>query len=460
MNNFLANGLLRLSGYATGVRPERWLPRMESMQWWSADQIIEWQQRELHRLLNHAQSVPYYSQRLPVFSHAVGRDISDTLSQLPLLTKDQVRENFEALQAPKQAGLPPLHVSTSGSTGKPLNINIDRECFGRYFAAKFRALRWHGVNFADRQVRVWGVAINKRKRLYWDLRDLLQNRMRLVSFDLSDTTLDSFFVDCQKFQPCYINGYTSAIASVASYFERSGKDATSFGAKVILPTAEILYDWQRELMERVFGCPVMNEYGGCEIAAIAYECPAGQFHLTHENVYVEALDEDGQPVPDGEPGLLTTTSFAARGMPMIRYQNGDVVVFRPSARCECGRHQGLKAMERIVGRAADVVLRADGQTTHWTTLYYAIKDALEPGMILEHQARQKALDLMEIQVVKGPRYDEKAMNKLLSRLNELLGQEVQFKLVFVENIDREKSGKHRYFVSDLDGQKLRSHGAV
>gem|GEM_PF-4746587 len=68
------------------------------------------------------------------------------------------------------------------------------------------------------------------------------------------------------------------------------------------------------------------------------------------------------------------------------------VVQREKGVCACGRHRGLSLFSFIQGRSTDVLLRADGQHTHWTTMSYAIKDAFTPGMVLEHQARQKSLD--------------------------------------------------------------------
>ena len=450
MNNRASDYILRVIGAMNGVRPYKWLPKLEAMQWYSSTQMAEWQGKELKCILHHAvDTVPYYRKSLASFKPSFESEGVQCLSRLPVLLKSQVRDEFEELRSTEPTVQRMQDITTSGSTGRPLHIRVDNEAFGRYFAAKLRGLRWYGVNFADRQLRVWGLAFAGNKRLYWKIRDRLQNRMRLVSFDLSSEKLDAFWPMLERFKPTYINGYTSAVQRLADYIEKSGKNGLCLNVKLVVPTAEMLYDWQREQMERVFGCPVMNEYGGCEIQAIAYACPSGTMHITHENMIVEVLDEDGLQVPDGTEGLLTITSLAARGMPMIRYQNGDVVIRRSGVHCPCGRHPGLPVLERIVGRSSDLLLRADGEPTHWTTMYYAIKDAFVPGMIIEHQAIQKALDRIEILVVKGPAYSDTAMGKFLARMKQVLGARMQIDLVFVNEIPREKSGKHRYFVSEI-----------
>lgn len=455
MYNLVADGTLRLVGLWSGIRPYDWLGRLETMQWWDSERMAVWQREQLGRALDHAvATTPRHRQMITRQAVADASADPRRLGDLPIMTKDEARERFEDLQAEDYRTARVQDLSTSGSTGKPLRVRVDNACFGRYFAAKFRALRWYGVSFADRQLRVWGLMMAGHKRLYWRARDLLQNRLRLPSFDLSDDALERFWPRLRVFRPIYVNGYTSAVQRLADFLEKTGKDGRSLGVKVVLPTAEMLYDWQREQMERVFGCPVMNEYGGCEVQAIGYVCPSGTMHVTHENMIVEALDDRGMPVPDGQEGLLTVTSLCARAMPMIRYQNGDLVRLRSGVRCGCGRHPGLTVIEGIVGRSTDVLLRADGQPTHWTTMYYAIKDAFVPGMVIEHQVRQKALDHLEILVVKGPKLTDAAMDRFLSRMREVLGAAMRMEVVFVNEIPREKSGKHRYFVSDVAAARL------
>lgn len=455
MNHAVSDLVLQLIGVVNGVRPYDWLHRLESMQYWGPGEVAAFQRRELAATLTHAvENVPYYGDVLRGVDLARAAEAPEGLRDLPTLSKETLRERFDDLQSAAHVRGGVQDISTSGSTGAPLRILIDNEAFGRCFAAKFRALRWYGVNFADRQLRVWGRMMRKDQELYWRLRDLLQNRRRMVSFDLSDDTLAREFTRMQEFRPVYVNGYTSAIQRFADFIESTGREGRSLGAKLVVPTAEMLYDWQRDQMRRVFGCPVMNEYGGCEITAMAYECPSGFLHLSHENWVVEVLDEKGESVPDGQEGLLTATSLCFRALPLIRYQNGDVVVKQSGLACGCGRHQGLPYLVRVVGRSTDVLLRADGQPTHWTTMYYAIKDALEPGMVLEHQARQTAVDRIEILVVRGPRYTDVAMQRFLRRMREVLGEAMRLEVKFVDAIPREKSGKHRYFVSDVERARL------
>ncbi len=454
MNNHIANWLFRTSGYITGMKPHQWLEDMELKQWWDDDKMLAWQRQELANILQHAKkTVPYYARSLPSFNVLQANEAFEVLQQSPLLTKDHVREGFDALQSHNFSGKV-LENSTSGSTGKPLHLRVNRDAFGRYFAAKLRAMNWYNIKFADRQVRIWGLAYDKRQRLYWKTRDLLQNRLRLVSYDLSDARLEEFYKQAVQFQPTYINGYTSGIYRLAQFINETGKNGKELGTKLVLPTSEVLLDSQQAEMIKAFGCPVVNEYGCGEIQAIAYQCPEGTLHITHENMLVEVLDESGLPVPDGEIGKLTLTSFCNLAMPLIRYQNGDLVTKYNNFTCQCGRHAGLPILGRIVGRSSDVLYGTNGQPAHWTVIYYAIKDAFKPGMVVEHQAHQKTYNLIDMFIVKGSEYDETAMENFLARIRQSLGEDMQITVQFVDRIKREKSGKFRYFVSDIKEAQL------
>jgi phenylacetate-CoA ligase len=71
--------------------------------------------------------------------------------------------------------------------------------------------------------------------------------------------------------------------------------------------------------------------------------------LHPEVLYLEALDEAGCPVPDGQVGELTATTFGVEAMPLIRYRTGDFAAMYREP-CSCGRH--TLRIGPIVGRAS------------------------------------------------------------------------------------------------------------
>jgi phenylacetate-CoA ligase len=101
-------------------------------------------------------------------------------------------------------------------------------------------------------------------------------------------------------------------------------------------------------VEKSWGAKVLSTFGVTELAASLCECEAGLGgHLHPELLYLEALDEQGRTVPDGEVGELTATTFGVEAMPLIRYRTGDFAAIH-RAPCRCGR-QTLR-IGPIVGR--------------------------------------------------------------------------------------------------------------
>lgn len=84
---------------------------------------------------------------------------------------------------------------------------------------------------------------------------------------------------------------------------------------------------------------IANRYGSTEgWSMVACEGGDGWHNPTPELIYVEVADPDtGQPLPDGEPGLLLITHLRARGTALLRYAVGDVVRLSRDRCGACGR---------------------------------------------------------------------------------------------------------------------------
>lgn len=118
---------------------------------------------------------------------------------------------------------------------------------------------------------------------------------------------------------------------------------------------------------------VASSYGVTELASSLCECEAGAgSHLHPQLLHMEALDEEGLPVPDGEVGELTATTFGVEAMPLIRYRTGDCAAMYHET-CVCGRV--TPRVGPIVGRKSQK-LKFKGVTLFPSTLK-AILDSTE-----------------------------------------------------------------------------------
>lgn len=82
---------------------------------------------------------------------------------------------------------------------------------------------------------------------------------------------------------------------------------------------------------------LFSTYASTEMGAAFTECEAGVGGHHHpELLIVEFLDDNQQPVKEGEAGELTVTTLGVEGMPLIRFKTGDICKAH-YAKCSCGR---------------------------------------------------------------------------------------------------------------------------
>lgn len=113
----------------------------------------------------------------------------------------------------------------------------------------------------------------------------------------------------------------------------------------------------RKKIERLLGIDAYDYYGLMEIApTFASECKekAG-LHWSEDYHLVEVVDiKTGEPVSEGEKGVLVITHLVKEATPMIRYWTGDIAKLEYE-RCSCGRTHA-RSPGGIIGRTDDMVI--------------------------------------------------------------------------------------------------------
>lgn len=418
--------------------------QMEATQWWTPAQLQELQVLRLRELLrNVIAHVPYYRDMFARLEFDPAQvDSPEALHALPFLTKAVIRAHTEQLKADNAQGL--ARFNTGGSSGEPLIFFIGNERVSHDVAAKWRATRWWGVDIGDPEIVVWGSPIElgsqDRMRL---LRDKIMRTKLLPAFEMSAPKLDGFIAEIRAMRPKMLFGYPSALSHIARHAEMRGQRMDDLGIRVAFVTSEKLYDEQRAQIERVFGCPVANGYGGRDAGFIAHQCPSGGMHITTEDIIVEIIGDDGQPCAPGTAGEIVVTHLATRDFPFIRYRTGDVGVLDDQL-CACGR--GLPLLKEIQGRTTDFVVAADGTVMHGLALIYEVRDL--PG-VKAFKIVQESLDRTRLLLVRGSEFDPGFEAKIVAGFKSRLGANVQVEIEYPDSIPAEKSGKYRFVVSKV-----------
>ena len=430
----------RIKGHDSVARRRR----LEESQWWGAEQLRAAQVTRLREFLaDIGERVPYYRDLFKRIGFDPGAvQTTAALAVLPLLTKRVIRENMDSLKA---IGHGPLtRYNTGGSSGEPLIFYMGKARKSHDVAAKWRATRWWGVDIGDPELVVWGspVELNAQDRVK-RLRDALMRSHLLPAFEMSPRNLDRFVETIRINRPAMLFGYPSSLSLIAQHARRNNVAMDNLGIKVAFVTSEKLYDEQRAIIGKVFGCRVANGYGARDAGFIAHECPSGKLHISAEDMVVETVRSDGSPAPHGEAGEIVVTHMATADFPFVRYRTGDVGILSHEM-CACGR--GLPVLEEVQGRSTDFVVARDGTVMHGLALIYAVR---ELSGVERFKIEQISIDQTIVNVVAGPGFGAEQEACIIRDFKARLGESVEIKVDRVNGISNESSGKFRYVVSHV-----------
>jgi len=415
-------------------------------QWLSREELEELQWTKLQRLLRYAyEKVPYYRKRLDEIGlHPEDIRTPRDFLHWPILEKQDIRENFEALQSPDYRHLNTIKSATGGSTGEPVHFVYPREAWEWRIAATARTDRWAGWDFGCKEAHLWGVSWDPERlgpRLKKKVHDFLLRRRIYNSWSLTEEVLSRYVQGLNRFKPDVLMGYTNPLFVMARFVEE--RDLPVPRMRGIVATAEMLYDYQRETIEKVFQAPVFNRYGCRELMLIASECEYHQgMHLNSDNQYHEFL-RDNEPVEAGEVGEIVITDLNNYGMPFIRYRNGDLGI--PGNRtCPCGR--GLPLMEGMQGRLLDMIVTPDGRYVAGEYFIRLLKTF--PG-IRHFQVVQEAVERLEIRLVTDSQFRPEYLEETRRSLGQIVGARTRIEFQMVDAIPLTASGKWRVTVSRI-----------
>ncbi len=409
---------------------------LEQNQWLSPAEIERYQWQDLKSLLEHSyKNVPFYRRRFD----SIGLNLHDIRSmddfhKIPILKKADIQQNLDAMKATNCPAEQIIRDATGGSTGQPLVFYRDLNAKAWIDAAALRFRRWMGYGPESKLALIWGAD-----------RDVPEsyppNQRWLNSFNCSDEQIEKFVAELVQWKPDAIRAYASSLYMVASYIKSKGLQAPH--PKAIESAAEKLWDWQRKVVEQVFGCKVFEMYGSREIPSLACECECHNgMHIFSDLRLIEVI-KDGRPAKPGEEGSIIVTDLVNYGMPFIRYEIGDVGVISEE-NCPCGRGFGL--LKEIKGRITSTIRTPDGRRIHgeyFAHLFYNV-----PG-VKAFQVHQTKLDEVIVSVQPDKGFDRNLIELVMRKMRLHLGDGMHVKWKCVDDIPVAASGKRHFTISDV-----------
>ena len=364
------------------------------------------------------------------------------LPKLPILTKNDVRQNADQLLADNFDRRRLRLGHTSGSTGAPLTYYYDASVTEYTEAGLWRDFSRCGWQGGEKIAGMWG--LRPANLLASRLRKAICNAVGLVylsAWKVDDDQFDQWFRLLNRARPTVLVAFASVGGRFAHWLIEHHRSVPSI--KGVYTTAETLYPPQRQALENAFGCKVFDYYGCQEVPHIACQCELGRMHVNPDMVAVEngPADELGRR-------LLIVTGLRNLAMPFLRYAPGDTAVLLEE-NCPCGRTTPL--MELGISRVSDVFRLPGGKA--YPSLYFVVR--LQRGGfegVETFQFHQDRPDHIYLRIVRNARFDGPAEKRLAATAKEIeseMDHQARVEIAYVDHIEQSASNKHHYARSDV-----------
>ena len=429
--------ILPLSDIFQGLSISQNLDFLLISQFWSKEQLINFQEVKLNNLLRYVYlNVPFYSDWFKE-NNLNPEDIKQLgdLKRLPVLSKSEIRNNPEKFVSKTFDKKRSVRLNSSGSTGEPFEYFLSRSAYSMKYAAAIRGWSWMGYRLGDPYAKI---SQNERSSGLKKIQDLINRSYYLYTPDLSESGLKKIIYILEKQKPHFVRSYPDPLFFIAQVLQKNNKKLT--GIKAINSTGNILSPEARRIIEARFNCPVFDSYS-CEGGALFYEGPSRDNYLgSMEYAITEVLDNKFSEVEAEETGMHITTDLHNYAMPLIRYNTQDLVE-KSSRESSCGRE--LNGFNKIIGRENDVLITPSGNMliVHLFTIYFEYFSSIK-----QFQIEQTGSDEFIFRLIVDKTYSPETEKQIFNHWQKELGRDVKLRIEIHDEFPFLFSGKRRFLI--------------
>ena len=425
----------------------RYLELYQNSQHLNANDIKFDVEQDLRNTLMYCRDNVNYYQNLfaQIGLNPDAEDIFSELGKLPVMRKETLRLHTPHLVSNALSEKDRLEFHTSGTTGKALTLFKDKASIAKQWAIWFRHRKRFEVDFGDLHVNFTGklvVPATQKLPPFWRFNRAF-NQYLINMQHVNDENIKDIVGFLNSISPKFYSGYPSIIAEVARLAIQYKLPLHSHARPAVIFTgAENTLDYQKAAIEEWTGAIVTDQYGLTEGNCNLSRCELGHYHVDHEFGFVECIDPE--PLSDGRKrGRLIGTSFTNFAMPMLRYDTGDVAIWKADDfKCPCGRHTDV--IESIEGRIDDFVQLNDGRRIMRFDYLFKGTDSIKEAQICQYKLGEIVIKLVSRI---GP--NEDIENELKAQFVKWITDDMDVKFEYLEQIPKSNTGKFKAVQSFL-----------
>lgn len=438
-------GVLNTIYFLAGNATLRNLRYIKSIEFQSQEKLKQLQDERLCRLLLHAyRNVPYYKDILPA-AGVIKNDrlILENFQNIPLLTKDIIRQQAERLYSTDYKKRGWYFNTSGGSTGEPVTFIQDKYYKAWEMADILYFKSVLGKQPGEREIKFWGSdrdiiagSLTLKNRIL----NYLKNSKFFNSYRLDDKILARLIALNNCFRPKSYWSYMESALELAEFVAKHNMEFIS--PDFIVSTIGPLTQAVRDKIETLLKCKVYDQYGSREVGALASQCREQEgLHTFPWSHCLEIVDHNNVPVKEQE-GRIIVTTLHNYSMPLIRFEIGDVAV-GGGYQCSCGRNTFL--LKQVLGRTLGYFKKSDGSLVH---SHFLVQALFFKQWIRRFQIIQSKFNCILIRIEKAadavPRQDD--INEIAEKAKILMGPDCVVEIEFVDEIRKSESGKFLYTI--------------
>lgn len=424
------------------------------------EQLRLLQDERLRNMISYVyEKVPFYREmfeRLDLPPGAV-HSVED-LPKLPFTRKQDLQEHypFGLLAVPREQTIR-VHAS-SGTTGKVTIVCYTRKDIDLFSEVMARSFVAAGVRPGMLLHNAFGYGLFTGGLGIHYGGEALGLTVVPVSGGMTQRQI-TLIMDLKPQVLCCTPSYAQTLGEE---FRKRGIGPDEISLKYGLFGAEPWTETIRADIDASLGIRATNLYGLSEIIGpgVSQECieERNGSHIWEDHFYPEVVDPaTGQPLSDGETGVLVLTHLTREAMPLLRYWTGDITYLSHNS-CSCGRSH--VKMGPILGRADDMLI------IRGVNLYPTQVEEILPGIVgvaphyqlvitragtlddvelrvevSETLFQTLACEILSAEIVEADQTTRELRSTIQQALKDALGLTMQVSLATPGSIPRSEGGK-------------------
>lgn len=354
-----------------------------------------------------------------------------TITDFPVLTKETLKQNIDNIITVDKNTLNKYpFMTTSGSYGTPFKFYVNQD---KRYTQQAEVL-YFGLlsNFDIGTKHIYCRAINPSFK-----NKIIKNQYVLKPEKIDKEWIINSIKYMQNVKPEVIISYPSVLDNISKFMMQYKFPINS--VKGIISIGEGLKDEARKNIQKAFGVEPYSRYSTEELGVLGNNYGNGSKMLINQvNFLVEILDEDNQPVQEGEVGKIVVTDFNSHVTPLIRYDTGDL------ARVSKYKEGLVYQIDNLEGRKIEVIYTTNGTPLTPFTINSVMRTYED---VLQFQFIQHTKDEYELKVLPIDINEHQYYEEAIYRFKELLGDNAKVRLSIVSEIETLKSGKRPYIIN-------------